>query len=252
MKNDSLVRINYDCVDSTNSVLKAMAGDYQDKDVLLVAKTQTGGRGRMGRSFSSPEGGIYMSLLLHPDIPASESLFLTTAMAVAVSKAVEEICGRETSIKWVNDVFMDGKKICGILTEAKIDSESLKPDYTVVGVGINVEEPEIGFGSELKDIAGAIYPYGHAPAGIKESLIAETIKLFYMYYEQMAEKAYFEEYKKYSCLIGKEVRVIDNVLNPGHTEYAVVLDINEKCHLIVKYQDGTVKALSSGDVSIRQ
>ncbi|MBQ8280821.1 MAG: biotin--[Lachnospiraceae bacterium] len=252
MKDHSLIKITCYCVDSTNTALKAMAGDYPDKDVLLVAKTQTGGRGRMGRSFSSPEGGIYMSLLLHPDIPASESLFLTTAMAVAVSKAVEGVCGRETSIKWVNDVFMDGKKICGILTEAKINSESLKPDYTVVGVGINVEEPENGFESELKDIAGAIYPYGNAPSGIKDALMTEVIKIFYMYYEQMAEKAYFEEYKKRSCLIGKEVRVVDNVLNPGQTENAVVLDINEKCHLIVKYQDGTVKALSSGDVSIRQ
>lgn len=252
MKNKSLVKLYYECVDSTNSLLKSISKDYSDRDVLLVAKSQTAGRGRMGRFFSSPEGGIYMSILLHPDMAASDALFLTTAAAVAVARAVEEVCNRETSIKWVNDIFIDGRKVCGILTESKINSETMKLDYAVVGIGINVEAPENGFEEQIRDVAGAVYEYGQAPVGIKEKLITRVVEQFYSYYEKMDEKSYFKEYKNRSCLIGKEVTVIDNVQNPGRIENAVVLDINEKCHLIVRYQDGTLKELSSGDVSIRQ
>ncbi|MGN0166384.1 MAG: biotin--[acetyl-CoA-carboxylase] ligase [Lachnospiraceae bacterium] len=238
-------------LESTNTALKFMAPEYPFNDFLLIAREQTGGRGRLGRSFQSPAGGIYMSLLLHPDMPAEDSLFLTTAAAVAVSESIEQVCGRQTGIKWVNDIFLGNQKICGILTEAKITMESKNPEYAVVGIGINVEAPEQGFTEDIKTVAGAIYEYGRAPEQVYEKLIANIVCNFYKYYNTINTRSFFDEYKRRSCLMGREVKVVDNIFNPGQYEIATVIDIDEKCHLIVKDQNGTVKSLSSGEVSIR-
>lgn len=241
-----------DCLESTNTSLKCMANRYVDRDVLLIAKSQTGGRGRMGRSFCSPEGGIYMSLLLHPDMRVEESVSITTMAAVAVAEALSDVTDREASIKWVNDVYLDDRKVCGILTEAKACLGTEKPKYVIVGIGVNVTEPEGGFPKEIRDIACAVFEQGKEPSGFKESLVVRIVRRFYEYYNKADKAAHFAEYKRRMSLLGKEIKIIENIFEPDVFEPATAIDIDEKCRLIVKYQDGTIKALSSGEVSIRK
>lgn len=154
---DVMVRL-YDSVPSTNQAAKlaAVSGDAGHGS-LVAALEQTEGRGRRGRSFCSPrEAGLYFSVVLHPGESLQESLLITTAAAVAVYKAVLEVCGISLGIKWVNDLFKDGKKVCGILTEAMTDFESGNIESAIVGIGLNLfpgeEIPE-----ELENIAGALY-----------------------------------------------------------------------------------------------
>ena len=239
-------------LESTNTYLKQNAGSYVDKDVLLIAKSQTGGRGRMGRSFCSPEGGIYMSLLLHPNMRVEDSISITTMAAVAVARALSEVTERETTIKWVNDIYLDEKKVCGILTEAKACLESDRPEYVIVGIGVNVTEPEGGFPEEIRDIACALFEQGKEPEGVMEELIERIVKRFFGYYYNDDKTSCFFEYKRFMNLLGKEIKIIDNIFEPETFEVGTAIDIDEKCRLIVRYQDGTVKALSSGEVSVRK
>lgn len=241
-----------DCLESTNTYLKLNSESYTDMDVLLIAKSQTGGRGRMGRSFCSPKGGIYMSLLLHPDMCVEDSVSITTMAAVAVTEALSEITDREASIKWVNDVYLDDRKVCGILTEAKACLGTDRPEYVIVGIGVNVTEPEGGFPEEIRDIACAIFEHGKAPVGFKERLIERIVRRFFEYYNKPDKTAHFAEYKRRMNLLGKEIKIIENIFEPEAFELATAIDIDEKCRLIVKYQDGTAKALSSGEVSVRK
>lgn len=241
-----------DCLDSTNTFLKQNAPQFSDRDVLLVAKAQTGGRGRLGRSFCSPEGGIYMSLLLHPDMCMENAVSLTTMAAVAVAESISEATGRETSIKWVNDVYLDDKKVCGILTEAKACVGENRPEYVIVGIGINVMAPKEGFPSEIKDIACSIFESENEPEGFKEELIEDIVRRFYRYYVMSEKSDHFIKYKKLMNLLGKEIKIIENIFEPDKYKIATAIDIDEKCRLIVKYQDGTVEALSSGEVSVRK
>jgi BirA family biotin operon repressor/biotin-[acetyl-CoA-carboxylase] ligase len=136
----------YKTVDSTNNKLKELARQGAPEGTVVIAKEQTHGKGRMNRSFHSPaETGIYMSILLRPKFSTADAILITTAAAVAVAQAVEAVAGREAKIKWVNDVFCDGKKICGILTEASVDIESGSLEYAILGIGINVIAPQNGF-----------------------------------------------------------------------------------------------------------
>ena len=126
-------------VDSTNDEAKKIAARQKAEGCVILAECQTRGKGRQGRSFYSPRGtGIYMSLILDPSREQSRPALITTAAAVAVSEAIEEVTGKRTGIKWVNDVFADGKKVCGILTEGAFDGQSERLKYAVLGIGINV------------------------------------------------------------------------------------------------------------------
>ena len=147
-----------DRVDSTNSAMKRMAAEGAPHGSVLIANEQSAGRGRMGRSFYSPPGtGIYMSLLLRPHTDAQRATLVTASAAVAVAEAIEQLAGEPVQIKWVNDIFLDDKKISGILTEAAFGLESGVPEYVVVGVGINACAPEGGFPPELAEIAGSLW-----------------------------------------------------------------------------------------------
>jgi BirA family biotin operon repressor/biotin-[acetyl-CoA-carboxylase] ligase len=145
-------------VTSTNSILKEYAEKGEQEGKVIVAEKQSSGRGRMNRSFYSPEGtGIYLSILLKPNLTFQESLLITTTAAVAVAEAIEKVSGCEAKIKWVNDIYCKGKKVCGILTEASLDMESGALKYAVLGIGINVLKPAGDFPEELKDIAAAVF-----------------------------------------------------------------------------------------------
>ena len=243
---DKLHIIVLDEVTSTNDYLKELAAKGAADGTVAIAVHQTKGKGRLGRSFYSPENtGVYLSILLRPKFSLSECLLLTTSAAVAVADAVESITGKTVSIKWVNDVFLNGKKICGILTEASTDIESGGLSYAVVGIGLNICEPTGGFPSEIKDVAGAIFESGKDVPRAK--LSAEVIKRFYGFYEEIPKRTFLDGYIKRSNLIGKEVRVIN-----GETVLpATAVKIDNDCRLLVRFDNGEEKWLSSGEVSVK-
>lgn len=234
------------CVDSTNSLLREKANAGIPEGYVILAGQQTGGRGRMGRRFySPPDTGLYLSLLLRPThLPPARAVGITTMAAVAACRAIEAVSKQASQIKWVNDIYLGGKKVCGILTEASIGLESGSLDYAVVGVGFNVCPPQEGFPEELRSIAGAILP--RPQEGARNRLAAAFLKDFLAIYRS-GDTAYAEEYRRRSLVIGKPIQV----LSPAGARPAFALDVDNSCRLIVRYDDGTVEALSSSEVSIR-
>lgn len=250
------IRANYNVVvlesiDSTNDGLRRRAEEAAPEGTVLLAETQTRGRGRLNRSFYSPrQSGVYMSLLLRPTIDPRQSLLITTAAAVAVAEAIETCCGGETKIKWVNDIFMNGKKVSGILTEASLNLESGRLDYAVLGVGINLTEPEGGWPDELKEIAGSALARKTGLQGLRSRIAGTFLARFRTYYDDLPAKAYLAAYRERSLLIGKRILTDD-----GRTQRpATALAIDDDFRLIVRYDDSAgneTAALSTGEVSIR-
>lgn len=235
----------FDELDSTNNYLKKIGSQGEKENQLVVAQSQTNGRGRMGRSFYSPDGtGIYFSLLLNPEFSAEKSLFLTVMAAVSVAETVMNYNSNDVKIKWVNDVYIDGKKVCGILTEGSINADK-KLDYAVVGIGINVIAPENGFPDDIQDTATSIFP-GKTEENIKEKIISEVVNRFFKMYNGF-DSNYIERYKEYSYLIGKEI----NIISGENKRPATVIDITDDCHLLVKNENNEIEEISSGDVSVR-
>ena len=166
-------------VTSTNTLLKAQAEQGAPEGTVLIAESQTAGKGRLGRHFTSPPGtGIYFSLLLRPHCTAEKSLFITTTAAVAVCEAIEQVTGLNPQIKWVNDVYLNEKKVCGILTEASVDFENGGLNWAVLGIGINIAVPEEGFPEEIRSIAGAIFD-GPRPVEMRSRISAAVISRFF-------------------------------------------------------------------------
>jgi len=229
--------------DSTNRVAKQLAQNGAKEGTLVVAKRQSMGKGRLGRSFFSPEGGIYMSMVLRPEIAPEKAVLITTCAAVAVARAIGKVCGLDAGIKWVNDIFIDRKKVCGILAEAEMNPETATPEYVILGIGINVKKQSVPV--ELKEIVGCLEDYGMIPEK-KEELMVAVWKEFGFFYETLSTAVYMKEYKERSILLGREVTVF-----AATGEYrAVVSDIDEEGHLIIE-RDGMLQRISSGEVSVR-
>lgn len=238
----------YKSISSTNTVLKEKAEQGARHGTVLVAEEQTLGRGRMGKKFYSPAGtGIYLSILLRPEIPAGEALFLTTSAAVATAKAIESISDKKAEIKWVNDIYIENKKVCGILTEAAFNMESGKLDYAIVGIGINVCFPDGGFPDEISSIATAVFDKDSDSVNKRSILVANLLNYFMDYYNNFDSKKYVNEYINRSMIIGREISVI----NGSETLDATALKIDKSCRLKVRFNDGTEKWLNSGEVSIK-
>lgn len=237
----------YDEVVSTNTMLKERASSGAPEGLVIIANSQTGGKGRLGRSFYSPlDTGVYISVLLRPStLPPQKALKITTMAAVAASEAVDIVSGKDSKIKWVNDIFLDGLKVAGILTEASVSMENGNLEYAVLGIGFNVYEPKNGFPDEIKGIAGSILRKPSADA--KNRIAAEFLNRFYSFWKEGEGSDYYKEYKQRSLVIGKKV----NVISPNSSVKATVLDITDDCSLLVRYEDGTVSELSTGEVSIR-
>lgn len=235
-------------VTSTNTVVKELAEAGGAEGMVVIAREQTAGKGRLGRSFYSPKGtGLYMSLLLRPRFDASESLWITTAAAVAVARAIETVTGREARIKWVNDVYVEGYKVCGILTEASVDFETRGLHYAVLGIGINVQEPPMGFSPELRDIAGALYSREETvPAGAPSRLAAGVLSEFFGFYQSLTEKAFLPEYRERSLLTGVEV----SFTRGEETGRGRVEGVDDQARLLVALPSGETIALGAGEVQI--
>ncbi|MBQ7038703.1 MAG: biotin--[Clostridia bacterium] len=237
----------YGEVDSTNTLAREFAAAGAPEGTIILADTQRQGRGRMGRQFFSPKGsGLYMSIILRPE-SAVTPLYITTAAAVAVAEAIEEVAGIPSSIKWVNDVYCRGKKVCGILTEGAI-ADNLQ--YAVLGIGINVLSPIGGFPPEIESRAGAVFdektPLAAHP---REELAAAIITRFWGYYAALSAKAFLQSYRKRDILKGRTVEVLD--INGTVIEEVTAQGITDDFALLVVDRYGKTKALSSGEVSLR-
>ena len=235
-------------VTSTNDPLRQTAEEGAPEGKVMVAAEQTAGRGRRGHSFySPPDAGLYLSLLLRPKLSAPEALSLTTCAAAAVALAVEECAGIPAQIKWVNDVFCRGKKVCGILTEASLDLESGGLQYAIVGIGVNLYPPAGGFPEELADIMGSVYTEKPRGYECRSRLAGSILNHFFAFYQNIADRPFFEDYRKRSFLLGQEIEVLER----GQVRPALALDLEPDFSLRVREADGTERVLSSGEVRAR-
>lgn len=244
----------FDEVTSTNTLLKNMALEGASDGLVLIADSQTGGKGRLGRSFFSPSGtGLYISVLLRPaDMELQNALSFTTIAAVAACRAIEEVglSRDEVKIKWVNDIYVHDRKCVGILTESSVDAKTGKLAFAVMGIGFNVYEPEGGFPEEIREIAGALFPSGSKQNDdLRNQLAASFLNHFYAEVSRAETKEYVNEYRARSMVIGKPIYVLSPAT--GERTAATVLDITDDCALVVQYEDGKVQELSTGEVSIR-
>ena len=231
----------YDSIDSTNTQAKRLLAEGLSGNALVTANEQTAGRGRQGRSFYSPKNtGIYYSYVFHPQKTLADAVFITTAAAVSVIRAIERLSAVKPTIKWVNDVYVEGKKICGILTEAVSDFESGALESVIVGIGINVSTAS--FPEELRDTAASLGDASITRAQLLNTAVEELVKVA----EDLENPAIMEDYKRHSAVIGKEITFIKN----GTTTKAVAVDIDEKGGLVVKTEQGTL-TLSSGEITVR-
>ena len=236
----------YKSLESTNKTAKEMAVAGAEHGTVIISNCQTMGRGRYSRSFFSPAGGLYMSMVLRPEVLHFENpTFVTAFAAVSVCEAIESISKKVPKIKWVNDIFIDGKKVCGILTEAVTDFESGGLDWVVLGIGINVYTRTEEFPSDLQASATSIYP-DKKTKGVRNKLSAEIINRILGFETTPGDTEIFEKYKKRLMILGKELTVIQN-----QTEYrATAIDVDSVGHLIVKNENGEIITLSSGEIRI--
>ena len=239
--------VYFDATDSTNIQARRLAEAHAPHGTLVVSDRQDGGKGRRGRSWASPSGvGIWMSLILRPEIAPSSASMLTLAAALAVREGIREETGLSPLIKWPNDLVLNGKKICGILTE--MSTELMEIQYVITGIGINVNQRE--FPSEIRDTATSL----SLEAGRcfrRSSLIAAILKAFEKDYAAFLKTGdlslLLEEYN--ACLVnrGKEVCILD----PSGEYRAVAEGIDENGSLLVTLPDGTRREIISGEVSVR-
>lgn len=236
-----------DVVTSTNALVRDKANMDASKGYIVLANEQTAGRGRLCRSFFSPKNtGVYMSLLLRPqNYSAKQAVRITTIAAVAMCEAIEAVSDETATIKWVNDIFVRGKKVCGILTEGSFDFENGLLEYAVLGLGINVYQPKNGFPEEIASIAGSVFQ--HNQSDIKNRLVSEFLNRFYGYYTSPHQTDYVDHYRNRCFVIGKQVTLI----SANESKNAIVIGIDDECHLLVRYPDGTEDCHSSGEISVR-
>ena len=229
---------------STNAVATELAAAGNLHGTVIFARHQTAGRGRLGRSFASPDdSGIYMSIILEP--VSSNPVMLTTAAAVAVCRAIEKVCGQNPQIKWVNDIYLDSKKVCGILAESITDYKTGHITHVILGIGINCNTDTIP--AELADIAGAI----KGDYSINQ-LAAEVYNQMMVLADVLEPSQFIDDYRQRSLVIGKTVSVYKGGYAPDKAGVSArVLDIDDNGGLKVIYSDGSRETLSTGEISIR-
>lgn len=234
-------------IDSTNNYLKQLAKNGAPEGTVIIAEEQTAGRGRRGKSFYSPaKNGVYMSILLRPALKLQQSVMITVLAAVAVCQALTNLCKIDAQIKWVNDILVNKRKLCGILTEATIGNHGENLDYAVLGIGINVYGKKDSFPREIQNIATSIEACLGQISFTKNQFIAEVLNCLDQQYKALSTRTFLQEYIRRSCVIGKEIYVLHNT----RKEKVTALSIDEDAHLIVQDKFGNKKALNSGEISI--
>lgn len=232
---------------STNALVREKANQGRPEGCVIVACEQTDGRGRYGRQFFSPiDSGVYLSLLLRPTAYSpQQATCLTAAAAAAMCQAIEAVTGQQPGIKWVNDIFLHGKKVCGILTEAAVGLETGALDYMVLGAGVNLYPPVKGFPEEIQPIAGSVLERSCPEA--KNRLVGEFLNRFWDFYTHPECRTYLEDYRSRSLAIGQNV----TVLSAGRAVSAYAYGIDDDFRLLVRYDSGKTEALSYGEIRIQ-
>ena len=233
---------------STNDDLKILAKQGAPHGTILIADRQSGGHGRMGRSFHSPEGvGIYLSILLRPDCAPTELMHLTCATAVAMCDAVEDAIGLRPGIKWTNDLVHGKRKLGGILTELGLTPRGMV-DYVIIGIGINCCQKKEDFAADIQDIAASLsmvtgteVDRAKVAAAMMDALHAMSCTLF------SGKFVMFRQYRRDCITVGQDI----SILRGDSVQHAHALDVDEEGALVVRYPDGTVAAVNSGEVSVR-
>ncbi len=234
----------YDELESTNKTARSMATFDAPHGSVIISKIQTGGTGRKKRHFSSPKGGIYMSIILRPEnLKMSDYSLITPFAGVCVSKAIEKTTLKSPSIKWLNDLYIKDKKICGILAEAGTDFDTGDLQYIVLGIGINFSSDPYDFPPEIRKTVGSLFGKGEETVS-RNKLIAEILNSVL---EGDVPESIIDEYRSRMNMLGKRIRVI-----AMDAEYdATAIDINEKGKLVVELPDKSTRILSSEDISIK-
>lgn len=238
-----------DTIDSTNTECKRQAMAGAPHGLAILSEEQTGGRGRLGRSFQSPQGcGLYLSVLLRPQLPPQEVVDFTAWTAVAVCDGIEAACGVRPRIKWTNDIVLGEKKLCGILTELGLESETNSLQYLVAGIGINVNQKPEDFDAEIRSIATSLSQYLGRPVR-RAALAAEVLKALDRMYAGFPhnKQEYLNRYRADCMTPGNQVQLI----TPVSRQEAYAVSIDDEFRLVVEFPDGTQKALSAGEVSVR-
>ena len=238
----------FDTIDSTNTHAKTLASQGAPHGTVILAGHQTGGRGRMGRSFSSPAGkGLYLSVILHPNCKAEDLMHLTCAVAVAVCNAVETVSGYRPGVKWINDLIAHNRKLGGILTELSVAPNGAV-NYAVIGIGINCSQSPEDFPAEIQNIAISLETVTGKPCN-QTTLAAELICQIHKITDHLlSEKAEIMMLYRKDCLtLGKQI----TVLRGETARNATVLSVDDDGGLQVHYEDGSEETVSSGEVSVR-
>lgn len=232
---------------STNALVREKANQGCPEGCVIVACEQTAGRGRYGRQFFSPvDSGVYLSLLLRPTAYSpQQATCLTAAAAAAMCQAIEAVTGQQPGIKWVNDIFLHGKKVCGILTEAAVGLETGTLNYMVLGAGVNLYPPAEGFPEEIQSIAGSVLERSCPEA--KNRLVGEFLNRFWDFYTHPECRTYLEDYRSRSLAVGRRVTVLSN----GQAVSAYAYGIDDDFRLLVRYDSGKTEALSYGEIRIQ-
>ncbi len=240
--------IMLETVDSTNTYAKQLAlADGQDS-TPIVANHQTGGRGRLGRSFLSPPNtGIYLTMLYRPQVPPMEAVNLTAYVAVAVCRGIEAACGAHPGIKWTNDIVLGNRKLAGILTEMAVEGETGALQYLVTGIGINVLQQQADFPEELHSVATSLAMEGYSVR--RSRLAAEVINALEEMYQHWLHGTgdYWQEYRSRCLTLGREVCI----LRGGQSRMALAWDLDRDFGLRVLYPDGQEETVTAGEVSVR-
>lgn len=232
----------FDTIDSTNRYAKALSSER----AVVIALSQSAGRGRLGRSFYSPRGGLYLSLRLPISFPIGEAMLLTSMASVAVHRALLETTGKECAIKWVNDLYLGEKKVCGILTEGVVGMESGQLSSVVVGIGINLFS---ALDEELRERATSLYESEEEAIGDLDAnlLVIRIVEYLTALIERLPDRGYLSYYRAHSLLTDRDV-----VVHQGREHFeARVVEIDDEAHLVVADREGEIHTLSSAEVTIR-
>ena len=217
----------------------------EPEGTVVISEEQTKGRGRLGRIWDSKaHEGIWMSIILKPDILPYKSTFLTIIAGASIAKALNDL-GIKVGIKWPNDIILNGKKLCGILTELSAEIERI--NYIVLGIGMNVKNKD--FPSDIENIATSLYKEGYeiSRVDIVRYILCELEKNYIRYIVDGDKKSIIDIYKKYSVVLNKNIYIIKN----EEKELVNCIDINLDGNLIVKRSDGSIDEIISGEVSVR-
>lgn len=232
-------------IDSTNEEAKRLAADGAPHGTLVAANAQSAGKGRRGRSFYSPsDTGVYFSVIFKPDLDISDSILITTAASVAVCRAIRDVCGRQCRIKWVNDIYLEEKKICGILTEAVADMESGRIGSIICGIGINVRTE--AFPDDVAGRASSIFS-GRTARGIRNELVAAVWRELMDLVDRLPDRGFLTEYRERSNVIGKQIRYTDH----GEWKEALAVGIDDDGGLVIQSDADGMVHLHTGEITVR-